>query len=57
MVTDHRGAQEEFADLDAVSEDLVIGQLRELEQFQWFVRAHLKDSSGDVVFRDTERRG
>ena len=57
VVTDHRGAQEELADLDAVSEDLVIGQLRELEQFQWFVRAHLKDSSGDVVFRDTERRG
>jgi len=57
VVTDHRGAQEELADLDAVSEDLVIGQLRELEQFQWFVRAHLKDSSGDVVFRESERRG
>jgi starvation-inducible DNA-binding protein len=57
VVTDHRAAQEELADLDPVSEDLVIGQLRDLEQFQWFVRAHLKDSSGDVVFRESERRG
>jgi starvation-inducible DNA-binding protein len=56
VVADHRAVQEELADLDAVSEDLVIGQLRDLEQFQWFVRAHLKDASGDVVFRDSERR-
>jgi starvation-inducible DNA-binding protein len=29
----------------------VIGHLRDLEQFQWFVRAHLKDATGDVVHR------
>jgi starvation-inducible DNA-binding protein len=57
VVGDHRRVQQELADLDAVSEDLVIGQLRELEQFQWFVRAHLKDASGDVVFRQSEQGG
>jgi starvation-inducible DNA-binding protein len=55
VVADHRRAQQELADLDPVSEDLVIGQLRHLEQFQWFVRAHLQDASGDVIFRDAER--
>ena len=55
VVGDHRRVQAELADLDPVSEDLVIGQLRRLEQFQWFVRAHLEDASGDVVFRQSER--
>ncbi len=57
VVSDHRRVQETLAELDVVSEDLVIGQLRLLEQFQWFVRAHLKDSSGDVVFRQSEHNG
>jgi starvation-inducible DNA-binding protein len=54
VITDHRRAEEEIADLDPVTDDMLIGQLGELEQFQWFVRAHLKDSSGDVVFRESE---
>jgi starvation-inducible DNA-binding protein len=37
-----------------VTEDLIIGQLHDLEQYQWFVRAHLQDASGDVVFRDSD---
>ncbi len=53
VVGDHRAAQEELADLDPVSEDLVIGQLADLELFQWFVRAHLKDSDGDISHRRT----
>jgi starvation-inducible DNA-binding protein len=54
VISDHRAAQAELADLDPVTEDLIIGQLRDLEQYQWFVRAHLQDASGDVVFRDSD---
>lgn len=54
VIADHRAAQAELADLDPVTEDLIIGQLRDLEQYQWFVRAHLQDASGDVVFRDRD---
>ena len=43
-IEDHRKAQEQFSEQDPVSEDLIIGQLRELELFQWFVRAHLENS-------------
>jgi starvation-inducible DNA-binding protein len=53
VVSDHREAAERLADLDPVSEDLLIGALHELELFQWFVRAHLKDAAGDVVHRQT----
>ena len=54
VVGDHRKAVEQLGELDPVTEDLFIGHLAELEQFQWFVRAHLQDSSGDVTFRNTE---
>ncbi|MEX2278704.1 MAG: DNA starvation/stationary phase protection protein [Acidimicrobiia bacterium] len=42
VIEDHRLAQSRLAELDPVSEDMVIGQLGELEQFQWFIRAHLE---------------
>jgi len=48
---DHRAAIGELGDLDPVSEDLFIGHLADLELFQWFVRAHLKDSDGDIAHR------
>lgn len=44
VIEDHRKAQSRLADLDPVSEDMVIGQLGELEQFQWFIRAHLENA-------------
>lgn len=47
VIEDHRKAQSRLAELDPVSEDVVIGQLRELEQFQWFIRAHLEHAGGD----------
>lgn len=53
VIADHRAAQAEIADLDPVTEDILIGQLADLEQYQWFVRAHLQDATGDVVFRDS----
>jgi starvation-inducible DNA-binding protein len=56
VIADHRGVAEALGDLDPVSEDVFIGHLRQLELFQWFVRAHLKDASGDVAHRDTSER-
>ena len=53
VIGDHRAAVAEFGELDPVSEDLLIGHLRDLELFQWFIRAHLKDATGDVVHRST----
>jgi starvation-inducible DNA-binding protein len=46
VIGDHRKAIDEFDDLDLVSQDMVIGQTEKLELYQWFVRAHLEDSSG-----------
>ncbi len=41
MCDDHRSAMDELEDLDPVSEDLLTGQLGELELFAWFIRSHL----------------
>lgn len=41
IIDDHRAAREAVEDLDAVTEDILIEQLRELEMAQWFVRSHL----------------
>jgi starvation-inducible DNA-binding protein len=51
VIEDHRRAVEQMGDLDPVSEDLLIGHLADLELYQWFVRAHLQDATGDVVHR------
>lgn len=56
VIGDHRRAMATLGDLDPVSQDLFIGHLRQLELFQWFVRAHLKDAAGDVAHRDTSER-
>lgn len=44
VIQDHRKVQEAVSEIDPVTEDLIIGQLRELELFHWFVRAHLEGS-------------
>ncbi|CAN5416157.1 DNA starvation/stationary phase protection protein [soil metagenome] len=48
IIGDHREAQDEVGELDAVTEDMLIGHLRQLELFQWFVRAHLETTAGDL---------
>ena len=53
VIADHRAAVDELGDLDPVSEDVIIGHLRDLELFQWFVRSHLMDATGDVAHRTT----
>lgn len=57
VIGDHRAALERLGELDPVSEDLFVGHLADLELFQWFVRAHLMDADGDVVFRRSENDG
>jgi starvation-inducible DNA-binding protein len=46
VVADHRSAIEELEDPDPVTQDLLIEQSADLEQYQWFVRAHLEDRTG-----------
>ena len=52
--SDHRKAIGEMAELDPVSEDMLIGQLSDLEQFQWFIRAHLESSDGDLLTANSQ---
>lgn len=55
---DHRDAIAELSELDPVSEDILTGHLADLEQFQWFVRAHLESSAGELptVGKESEKR-
>ena len=45
---DHRAAIDALAEVDPVSEDMITGHLADLEQYQWFVRAHLESASGEL---------
>jgi starvation-inducible DNA-binding protein len=49
VIEDTRKAIEEVGDLDPVSEDMLVGHAGELEKFQWFVRAHLENSGGELI--------
>jgi starvation-inducible DNA-binding protein len=49
VVEDTRSAIKTLDDLDLVSQDMLIGHSAELEKFQWFVRAHLENSGGELV--------
>ncbi|HWV26976.1 MAG TPA: DNA starvation/stationary phase protection protein [Aeromicrobium sp.] len=49
VLADHRKAQEAAAELDPVTEDMLIGQIKQMELFQWFVRAHLENGSGELT--------
>lgn len=49
LLGDHRDAQRSVADQDPVTEDMIIGQLRQLELFQWFIRAHLETTDGALT--------
>jgi starvation-inducible DNA-binding protein len=49
VIEDTRKCIETFDDLDLVSQDMLIGHAGELEKFQWFVRAHLENSGGELA--------
>ncbi|NJQ08639.1 Dps family protein [Streptomyces lonarensis] len=54
VITDVRAAIEQVGPIDPATEDLLIEQLRDLEQFQWFVRAHLETSGGELRTADAD---
>ncbi|MFN8051001.1 MAG: DNA starvation/stationary phase protection protein [Acidimicrobiales bacterium] len=49
VISSHREAVERMGDLDPVTEDMLIGQLGQLEGFQWFIRAHLENGDGTMA--------
>jgi starvation-inducible DNA-binding protein len=49
VIANHRQAMAKLEDLDQVSQDILIQQTADLEQFQWFVRAHLETPSGELT--------
>lgn len=49
VITSHRDAVKEIGELDPVTEDMLIGQLGQLEGFQWFIRAHLENREGVIA--------
>lgn len=50
----HRAAIEQVADVDPVSEDLLIAQTSKLELNHWFIRAHLSDVDGRLATAGTD---
>jgi starvation-inducible DNA-binding protein len=49
VIEAHRKAAADTEELDAVTNDLLIGHLHDLEQFQWFIRAHLETAAGELA--------
>lgn len=48
LISSHREAAKQLEELDLVSQDMLIGQLGQLEKYHWFVRAHLENDSGNL---------
>jgi starvation-inducible DNA-binding protein len=51
VIEDIRKAIHRLDEVDLVTQDLLIGHAGELEKFQWFVRAHLENSGGQLANR------
>jgi starvation-inducible DNA-binding protein len=49
VIEDHRDAIEKSEEADPVTQDLLIAQSGQLEQFHWFVRAHLESDDGTLA--------
>jgi starvation-inducible DNA-binding protein len=49
IIEAHRRAIDATEDLDLVTQDMLIGQSGQLEQFHWFVRAHLEAPDGSLA--------
>jgi starvation-inducible DNA-binding protein len=48
VITSHRDAIGETEKPDPVTQDIFIEQTEQLEQFHWFVRAHLENAAGHL---------
>jgi starvation-inducible DNA-binding protein len=53
VISDHRGCIDATEELDPVTQDLLIEQSGQLEQFHWFVRAHLENTAGQLITEGT----
>lgn len=53
VIGDHRQAMDKLEDLDLVSQDMLIQQTAQLEQFQWFIRAHFESAEGTLATEGT----
>jgi starvation-inducible DNA-binding protein len=49
IIETHRQAIDSTEELDQVTQDMLIGQSGQLEQFHWFVRAHLEAPDGSLA--------
>jgi starvation-inducible DNA-binding protein len=49
VVESHRKAISDTEEPDPVTQDMLIGQSAALEQFQWFVRAHIEQLGGTLA--------
>ena len=49
VIEDTRKSIDRVGDLDPITEDMLIAHSTELEKFQWFVRAHLENSGGQLA--------
>jgi len=54
MVSSHREAIAKVGEIDPITEDMLISQTAQLEQFQWFLRAHLEDSEGRLEHKEAK---
>ncbi len=57
IIEAHRNAIEETEELDKVTQDMLIGQAGQLEQYHWFVRAHLEAADGTLSTGDAHTEG
>ena len=51
VIEAHRAAIDATEESDPVTQDMLISQSGDLEQYQWFVRAHLENSGGELATR------
>jgi starvation-inducible DNA-binding protein len=49
VISDHRKAAEDTEEIDTVTNDMLVGQLGQIELFHWFIRAHLESASGSLA--------
>jgi starvation-inducible DNA-binding protein len=57
VIEAHRAAIDSTEETDLVTQDMLIGQARQLEEFQWFVRAHLESADGTLSTAGAETEG
>ena len=55
LLADHRAAVDAAGEIDPMTEDMLIGQTRQLELFHWFIRAHLEAVSGELSSGDATK--